>query len=86
VGVLGADPGVVEPGGDGLGLLHLADVVLHEVAQHPVHDAGDAVAYAMQLARTMRPDQSILVNLSGRGDKDMATALEYFGLGKAGPA
>ena len=30
----------------------------------------------MQLARTMRPDQSILVNLSGRGDKDIGTVAD----------
>ena len=44
VGVLGPDARVVEAGGDRLGLLHLADVVLHEVAEHPVHDARHAVA------------------------------------------
>jgi tryptophan synthase beta chain len=26
----------------------------------------------------------VLINLSGRGDKDMGTAIEYFGLGEAG--
>ena len=31
-----------------------------------------ALAYVTRLAPTMRPDQSILVNLSGRGDKDIA--------------
>ena len=30
----------------------------------------------MQLAATMRPDQHLLVNLSGRGDKDIATVAE----------
>ena len=30
----------------------------------------------MQLAKTMRPDQSILVNLSGRGDKDIGTVAD----------
>jgi hypothetical protein len=34
------------------------------------------VAYAMKLAKTMRPDQSILVNLSGRGDKDIGTVAD----------
>jgi tryptophan synthase beta chain len=27
------------------------------------------------------PDATVLINLSGRGDKDMGTAIEYFGLG-----
>jgi tryptophan synthase beta chain len=30
----------------------------------------------MQLAKTMRTDQSILVNLSGRGDKDIGTVAD----------
>ena len=30
----------------------------------------------MKLAKTMRPDQSILVNLSGRGDKDIGTVAD----------
>jgi len=37
------------------------------------------VAYAMKLAKTMRPDQSILVNLSGRGDKDIGTVADLSG-------
>lgn len=35
-------------------------------------ESTHAVAYAMKLAPTMRPDQQIMVNLSGRGDKDVA--------------
>jgi tryptophan synthase beta chain len=30
----------------------------------------------MKLAKTMRPDQSILVNLSGHGDKDIGTVAD----------
>ncbi|RZJ08853.1 MAG: tryptophan synthase subunit beta, partial [Haliea sp.] len=37
------------------------------------------VAYAMKLAKTMRTDQSILVNLSGRGDKDIGTVADLSG-------
>ena len=33
----------------------------------------------MPLAKTMRPDQSILVNLSGRGDKDIGTVADLSG-------
>jgi tryptophan synthase beta chain len=36
----------------------------------PALESSHAVAHAMKLAKTMSPDQSILVNLSGRGDKD----------------
>jgi tryptophan synthase beta chain len=42
----------------------------------PALESSHAVAYAMKLAPTMRPDQHILVNLSGRGDKDIATVAE----------
>ena len=42
----------------------------------PALESSHAVAYAMQMARGMRPDQSILVNLSGRGDKDIGTVAD----------
>ena len=42
----------------------------------PALESSHAVAYAMQLAKTMRADQSILVNLSGRGDKDIGTVAD----------
>ena len=44
----------------------------------PALESSHAVAYAMQLAKTMRKDQSILVNLSGRGDKDIGTVADLF--------
>lgn len=37
----------------------------------PALETSHAIAYAMKLAPTMKPDESILINLSGRGDKDM---------------
>jgi tryptophan synthase beta chain len=39
----------------------------------PALESSHAVAYAMKLAPTMRKDQIIVVNLSGRGDKDINT-------------
>ena len=42
----------------------------------PALESSHAVAYAMQLAKTMRADQSVLVNLSGRGDKDIGTVAD----------
>jgi len=42
----------------------------------PALESSHAIAYAMKLASTMRPDQSILVNLSGRGDKDIGTVAD----------
>ncbi|HUP10272.1 MAG TPA: tryptophan synthase subunit beta [Caldimonas sp.] len=42
----------------------------------PALESSHAVAYAMKLAPTLRSDQHLLVNLSGRGDKDIATVAE----------
>jgi tryptophan synthase beta chain len=42
----------------------------------PALESSHAVAYAMKLAKTMTSDQSILVNLSGRGDKDIGTVAD----------
>ena len=42
----------------------------------PALESSHAVAYAMKLAKTMHQDQSILVNLSGRGDKDIGTVAD----------
>ena len=46
----------------------------------PALESSHAVAYALKLAPTMRPDQSILVNLSGRGDKDIGTVADLAGV------
>jgi len=46
----------------------------------PALESSHAVAYAMKLAPTMRPDQHLLVNLSGRGDKDINTVAQLDGL------
>ena len=45
----------------------------------PALESSHAVAYAMKLAKQMRVDQSILVNLSGRGDKDIGTVADLSG-------
>ncbi len=45
----------------------------------PALESAHAVAYAMKLAPTMRPDQHLLVNLSGRGDKDIGTVADLSG-------
>ncbi len=45
----------------------------------PALESSHAVAYAMQLAPTMKPDQHLLVNLSGRGDKDIGTVADLTG-------
>lgn len=46
----------------------------------PALESSHAIAHAMKLARTMRPDQKILVNLSGRGDKDIGTVADLSGV------
>jgi tryptophan synthase beta chain len=46
----------------------------------PALESSHAVAYAMKLAPTMRPDQHLLVNLSGRGDKDIGTVADLAGV------
>jgi len=42
-------------------------------------ESSHAVAYAMQLAPTLHRDQALLVNLSGRGDKDIGTVADLSG-------
>ena len=42
----------------------------------PALESSHAVAHAMKIAPTMRPDQHLLVNLSGRGDKDIGTVAD----------
>lgn len=46
----------------------------------PALESAHAVAYALKLAKTMRPEQSVIVNLSGRGDKDLHTVMDYEGI------
>ncbi|MFM2412686.1 MAG: hypothetical protein RLZZ587_1019 [Actinomycetota bacterium] len=50
----------------------------------PAIETAHALAGALQLAATMAPDDIILINNSGRGDKDMETAGRYFGFLKDG--
>jgi tryptophan synthase beta chain len=44
----------------------------------PALESAHAVAYAMKLARTLDKDKTILVNLSGRGDKDIDFVIENY--------
>ena len=45
----------------------------------PALESAHAVAHAMKLAPTLRTDQHLLVNLSGRGDKDIGTVADLSG-------
>ena len=46
----------------------------------PAIESSHAVAYAKKLAKAMEKDQIIIVNLSGRGDKDVAAIARYKGV------
>jgi tryptophan synthase beta chain len=46
----------------------------------PALETSHALAYAEKLAKTMSKDQILLVNLSGRGDKDMNTVAQLSGI------
>lgn len=45
----------------------------------PALESSHAVAYAKKLAQTLSSDKIIIVNISGRGDKDMDAVLAYLG-------
>ncbi|KTD16202.1 tryptophan synthase subunit beta [Legionella jordanis] len=45
----------------------------HKEGIIPALESSHAIAYALKLAKEMNPSQSIIVNLSGRGDKDLHT-------------
>jgi tryptophan synthase beta chain len=46
----------------------------------PAIESAHALAGAADLGRELGPDAIVLVSLSGRGDKDMETAVRWFGL------
>ena len=46
----------------------------------PALESSHAMAYTMKLAPTMNKDESIIINLSGRGDKDMQTMAKLEGI------
>ncbi len=59
---------------DGLKLLTESEGVI------PAIESAHAIAHVMKLAPTLDRDQILVVNLSGRGDKDMNTVAEYLGV------
>ena len=46
----------------------------------PALESAHAIAYAMKLAKTLGQDKIIVVNLSGRGDKDIHTVAQLDGI------
>src|SRR5699024_9926617 len=57
-----------------LGLLSQTEGII------PAIESAHALAGAIRIGKELGPDSIIAVSLSGRGDKDMATAGRYFGL------
>ena len=53
----------------------------------PAIESAHAIAGALDVAKRLGeekgPDATVIITLSGRGDKDMGTAIEWFGLGDA---
>jgi len=50
----------------------------------PALESSHAIAAGMRIAASMRPDQMVLINLSGRGDKDLGTVMDALGFDKGG--
>ena len=46
----------------------------------PAIETAHALAGAMKIGKELGPDAILLINLSGRGDKDVQTAAKYFGI------
>jgi len=45
----------------------------------PALESAHAIAYAMEIAKEMRKDEIVVVNLSGRGDKDLGIVMDLLG-------
>ena len=59
--------------------LHGFELLCRHEGIIPALESAHAVAYAVRLARKRAADQAIVVNLSGRGDKDLATVADTIG-------
>ena len=46
----------------------------------PAIETAHALAGAIKVGKELGPDAILLINLSGRGDKDVQTAAKYFGI------
>ncbi|HSA58716.1 MAG TPA: tryptophan synthase subunit beta [bacterium] len=46
----------------------------------PALESAHAVSYGTRYARQLAKDKTVVINLSGRGDKDMGTAADYYGV------
>ena len=66
---------------DALALLSRTEGIIPAIES--AHAVAGALQVAEKLAADKGPEATVLINLSGRGDKDMGTAIEWFGLGDA---
>ena len=66
---------------DAMALLSRTEGIIPAIES--AHAIAGAIKAAERLVAEKGPEATILINLSGRGDKDMETALEWFGLGQA---
>ncbi|HEX5861792.1 MAG TPA: tryptophan synthase subunit beta [Nocardioides sp.] len=64
---------------DAFALLSRAEGIIPAIES--AHAVAGALAVAEKLAADKGPEATVLINLSGRGDKDMDTAIDWFGLG-----
>ena len=60
--------------------LEAFDILTRTEGIIPALESSHAVAYGMKLAATMKPEQRIIINLSGRGDKDINTIADLEGI------
>jgi tryptophan synthase beta chain len=65
---------------DAMALLSRTEGIIPAIES--AHAVAGALRVAEQLAAEKGPEAIVLINLSGRGDKDMETALEWFHLGE----
>ncbi|OAV22751.1 Tryptophan synthase beta chain [Moraxella catarrhalis] len=60
--------------------LHAFKEVTSKEGIIPALESSHAVAYGLKLAATMKPEQSMIINMSGRGDKDLHTVMAKDGM------
>lgn len=60
--------------------LHAFKEVTRKEGIIPALESSHAVAYGLKLAATMKPEQSMIINMSGRGDKDLHTVMAKDGM------
>ncbi|MDT8445914.1 MAG: tryptophan synthase subunit beta [bacterium] len=60
-------------------VIEAAQLLIRNEGIIPALESSHALAQAFKEAKTLSPDQNILINLSGRGDKDIFTIADAFG-------